>query len=303
MNFLDSSGNAIYGLQDFVKAVRQFIDDDEISSSLSAMDILLPAMLPDKLPEGQTLLVRTEGRKGDQRRPKSSECVHEAELGGHITDIMVKVFDVCFALVGIGGPFGGTSKIAGRSVVNKIIRGAGGKQFIAQASSIISCSVKSPKDAGELFAATVSAVGLNGILDAISDAITLTFAANLLAIGLSSGVSFAVKFANADGLALNGVYTAFDAFNNLQPGPPPGLKPRPTHEPSPGPTPIPSHEPIPMQTPEPTPASPPTPTTRPTDTRGLPTIQPRDPEDSESVPTTGCVQCPILRSVPMKSDF
>ena len=96
-------------------------------SRLSAMDILLQAMLPDELPEGQTLVVRTEGRKGDQRRPKSSECVHEAELGGHITNIIVKVFDVCFALVGIGGPFGGTSKIAGRSVVNKIIRGAGGK--------------------------------------------------------------------------------------------------------------------------------------------------------------------------------
>jgi len=246
-DFVDDTGNAVEDIQPFVEEVRSFLKDDETAASISDEEIVLLAMLPAPLTE----------RSNDFDRALTLECDEKTTevFIARITDLMVETFDVAFVI--LGSVFGGIGKLVCRQIATRAFAGPRGARFANRVANVVSSTGKSPALLADVVSETIAEVGLNGILDAISEApdisgwdiaVTgLSFLANLLAIGLSGGVVLSVKIAAA-GLAARDWYKSIDAVLEYE-----RLVCPPTMAPSRRPTPIPTRAPTRPPTPRPTP--------------------------------------------------
>ena len=254
-SFLDQSGRAIDEVRPFIDLVRSTFDgtpEEGLDELISDEDFLLLAMAPNPiLGDGGVdngPLVPFDSPIFDvdpaARALQAIDCDnYDTIIAARILDFIIEGFDFTFALVGAGGPFGSLGGAIGRSIGRKILSGPNGRAFARRLLSTISS--RNIRNIGGLLSSTIAEVGLNGVLDAVSEASSNPWSLALFGVGLAAniaatfatgGLAFAAKVVSA-GLAANDLFSAVDALIEARDACQPSASPSPQPTPSPTPPP------------------------------------------------------------------
>lgn len=195
---------AIPELRGFVGAVRAFINDPDISSSMGDEEVLNMAMVPvsnDKSrklgpPLPSTTMTNDDGqqqqrdenlRQDDDVWLQLLQCCDNEVLVERVAGIIEECFDMSFFLAGVDedGPVEGIGKAVGQIVAQDLLRGTESARIIARIRSTLQARFKTSTLAmGEIYSFAISEVGMNGILQAISQVPDVS-AWHLAVVGLS----------------------------------------------------------------------------------------------------------------------